>query len=70
MSVNYYEDEECFYCHIRGQGLQEHHLFKGNERKHSPTVYLCYRCHNRAHKSNWFYHHLQALWTDELKSRK
>lgn len=62
IKYEYFEPEMCWYCHTRGQGLSEHHLWRGWKREKSPTVWLCYKCHQKATWQKWFEVHLQKLW--------
>lgn len=57
------EPYECWYCHTRKAGLQEHHIWRRSEMGHGmPTMWLCGRCHDRATDNDWFEKHLQLLW--------
>ena len=48
-------NEKCFLCGSYN-GIQEHHIFGGPDRKKSETfglkVHLCYLCHDRVHGKN------------------
>ena len=64
MRYEYFEDKECWYCHTRGIGLQKHHLWRGAYRKKSLTVWLCYKCHEKATFNKWFEEHLQEIYLE------
>ena len=64
-----YPPEACWFCTSHG-GMEEHHLIKRSSGGiKGPTVYLCHSCHSRVHSSNWFYHHLQKLWTKTQQNK-
>ena len=61
MSIEYFPEDKCWNCAYVGPS-EEHHLWKGWQRKVSPTIRLCSRCHRKAHSNQEFYYHLQVLY--------
>ena len=64
--INKYQEfpDECFYCGTTGWavGLEEHHLWRGNQRSLSPSVWLCHRCHHEATFEREFEIKLQTIY--------
>jgi hypothetical protein len=56
--------QKCFYCPATawGSGLEEHHLWRGSERRFSPSVFLCHRCHEKATFNKEFEIKLQEIY--------
>ena len=59
--------QKCFFCGLSSWvvDLSEHHLWPGVDRKHSPTIYLCFTDHQRATNSNKFRDDLKKLYKQE-----
>ena len=64
IKYEYYEDRSCFYCTTTSwvSGLEGHHVYSGVDRKNSPVVYLCHKCHTKCHRSNKFLKIIQELY--------
>lgn len=58
--------EHCWFCN-KGGYLEEHHLYRGWQRKTSPTIYLCLKCHKKATEDKPFEIHLQELYAKKIK---
>jgi len=71
ITYEYFGEDYCFYCGTSKElnGLQEHHIFPGSFRKKSPTVWLCYKCHKRVHKSSKFLKLIQQLYERRSQER-
>jgi hypothetical protein len=64
MSSYVHDPEKCFWCGttLWAVGLEEHHLWRGNQRSQSPSVWVCNKCHKKATFNKDFEIKLQNIY--------